>query len=72
MGNTAQVIAARRGLLQLHALGRTQDENQWKEAERALLAYDAEQALKLSSQMSQEPLVEAQISDQAIGYRGDL
>ena len=72
MDNTAQVIAALRGLVQSRALERTPDENQWKEAERALLAYDAEQALKLSAQIPQEPLVETQTSDQAIGYRGDL
>jgi hypothetical protein len=72
MDNTAQVIAALRGLLQARALERTPDENQWKEAERALLAYDAEQAPKLSAQIPQEPLVGTQTSDQAIGYRGDL
>jgi hypothetical protein len=72
MDNTAHVIAALRGLLQSRALERTPDENQWKEAERALLAYDAEQALKLSTQIPQEPLVGTQTSDQAIGYRGDL
>jgi hypothetical protein len=72
MDKTAQVIAALRGLLQSRALNRTPDEDRWKEAERALLAYDVEQALKLSDQIPQEPLVTTQISDQAIGYRGDL
>ena len=72
MDNTAQIVAALRGLLQSRALERTPDENQWKEAERALLAYDAKQALKLSTQVSQEPVVGTQTSDQAIGYRGDL
>jgi len=72
MENTARVIATLRSLLQSRALKRTPDENQCKEAERALLAYDAEQALKLSNQMSQEPLVGTQASDQAVGYRGDL
>ena len=72
MDNTAQVIAALRGLLQSRALERTPGEDQWKEAERALFAYDAEQALKLGAQIPQEPLFETQTSDQAIGYRGDL
>jgi hypothetical protein len=72
MDKTAQVIAALRGLLQSRALNRTPDEDRWKEAERALLAYDADRALKLSDQIPQEPLVTTQISDQAIGYRDDL
>jgi len=38
MDNTAQIIAALRSLLQSRALERTPDEDQWKEAERALLA----------------------------------
>jgi hypothetical protein len=69
MDNAAQVIAALRGLLQSRALERTPDEDQWKEAERALLAYDAEQALRLSDQIPQEPLAAVLNPDQRPSHR---